>query len=351
MRSPHNEDFFPERLPRWTIGLAGIAIACSVCLALIFRGHVDWAWLPLYLNLSFWSVVATLFALARHRRGFRVERDGLRLLFWTRGDVVHPWSSMRALGVNDRGVFVRLSEGGFRFGSQVRRWRELVERIQQATGLDTGQGAGGEDDVDPAEVERWLGVEPGGALVCRGRVPWFYLSFSLAWVAGLVAAIPPASAGGAAAAALLVALACAGPFAVTFAWFAVRCWPRVTLRAHGEGVSIRDKRRRWTLGWSEILDIRQVRTRSQDHFYLSQAEWDADYDHLIQTPSMEYRFHRGLIGADKLAEAMRNVSAALAAGRAVPRMSDVPEGAISLARDGGEERAERGVSLASRSTP
>ncbi len=355
MRSWRTADYYPVRLPLWTGwslagGLALVALNGHLCSSPAFQAECGPAALLLAaVSVVFFPRIAAVIDLPNGPRGFRIEEEALAEVQWNGVVVRHPWSSIRAIHARQDCAVILLSRVSIRVGPNVERGAELIDRIRRATGLAEGVNAAGRDAVDPAQIERWLGVEPGGALVCRGRIPW-------ATVAGCIGSIlaiavyaetflddphhshPPTS--------FFLVAGALGQVALVCAWFSARGWPRETIRAQGDGLTIHQGRRWWSLGWTEILEIRRARPSPADRVYLTCVAAESDYDWLVETPAREYRFHHGLSGADRLAEAMRLVSAALAAGRAVPRLSDVPEGAISLARDGGEERAERGVSVA-----
>jgi hypothetical protein len=238
-------------------------------------------------------------------------------------------------------------QGTVRWDTEVLGWRRLGLRIQEALGQGAAAQPQGEA-VDPTVVAGWLGIAPDGYLECRPRGGGGGIALVLApaWLlvtAALVAFYRPFFAGvlsgdaprGMRVGMLLFTTAHASIFFGTFSGGLLLTILRALRPRHGIRADVAGLHVRGLFGWRFHAwdDIASV--------VMQDGRWQvaAGDDELVIEPSWQ--------NASPLVRALQQALAARRDGRALPRGGPIPDAALSLARDRGEEaQAERGLSVA-----
>ncbi|MBI5833576.1 MAG: hypothetical protein HZB16_14850 [Armatimonadetes bacterium] len=180
--------------------------------------------------------------------------------------------------------------------------------------------AGGEPMVD-AQIERWLGVTPGGALVCRlspwhgvGLVALPLLLLAIPWSGftsgvGLIAGLAPSLA-----LALLAVLSSAR-----------------SVRADAQGLSVRRRGRREYYAWSEIERVTST-----------------DRTHVISTTRGPVKLASSARGAGLVVGIIQRILDARSGGAALPDRAPMPETALSRLTDTEPPTDDRALSISER---
>ncbi len=197
----------------------------------------------------------------------------------------------------------------------------LADELARRLGRDQPQPAEAAA-LPPEVIEEWLGVPPGGSLVCRvdpRRHPWVLVGAALYILCQVMEAI---SIGWLfAISQMSVLLAVCGP-----AYLLLRGAREV--QADGRGLSVRFRGRRECYAWSEVTGIAPGRHGSA----ITTTRGTVS----LSTHALEY---------DRLVSVVQHVLAARHAGRALPDDQPVPESALSRLTGDEGASAERGLSV------
>ncbi|MCC7493226.1 MAG: PH domain-containing protein [Fimbriimonadaceae bacterium] len=282
--------------------------------------------------------------LRQQRRGLRADAAGLTEEYWLRAARQIPWSEVYDLRGDSQRATIRLASGErITLDADLPGWQRLARRIEAAV-LEVAPDELDTTEVVPPEVIRdWLGIEPDGTLVCRGRTARLkVLGLGVAWTAvtGLLCLLyaPFIGAGLASRGAqrlgmLLFILAHAAIFFSVFSGGLLvalrRAWRESVGRrvvADASGLTVHGPFGERDYAWAELDGIDRLtdgwRVTAGDESFLLPAAG---------------------AGVGQLVRALQAAVAARAAGQRLPAGGVLPAGALSLARAGATDAA-RGLS-------
>jgi hypothetical protein len=240
--------------------------------------------------------------------------DGLSLHHDDGAVQTWPWSQIAWAERTSTGLRTVISDGG---EVQLRIVGRRRESFLNAVRALTDHGATPED-LAPAVVEAWLGVEPGGALtIHRGFGCQHWLLIATLVFASCIGVNDPTR---------HIWLRPFG-FAIILAFYVGHLAVRDTvhLSADGQGLVAGRGRRRLRCAWSEVRGIQWLATGWR-------IETDRGPIQLGRSPQV-----RGLV------DIVKRVLAVRAAGRGLP--SEPPLAETALSRMTGEADADRGLSV------
>jgi hypothetical protein len=197
--------------------------------------------------------------------------------------------------------------------------RDSAEFVERRIGSREAQRDAETGELRAEVIERWLGVPPGGALHCRLSpwVVWGRGAVLLALIAffTVLAVLPGLSP--------FVPLPVFGVMALLAMVRSAR-----SVDADAKGLSVRRGRRREYFAWSEIEALRR-----------DLYEWE------ITTTRGRLTLATKAKGGDKVIAIIERLLSMKKSGTALPSNAPTPESALSLARLGGPEARERGLSV------
>ncbi len=273
------------------------------------------------LSALLWPVMMQGLALSGAERGIRVDDDGLAIVSW-RGPERHlPWSAITGVFRSAGELCLTVGDETVRFDTtHYPGWRRLLRLIETRLAGDEGETVGRD------EISELLGCDPDRGLTCSAQIRWLRL--------GLVGLVLP--------------LATSGTWlAAVVALSGIWAWATLDRRRHwvhvdGHGLEIRRGRTELRLAWSEVDGI-EVGAAPYSRFYATPEQYSADALVRLNTVHGPIEWLYSDRHGSLLADAIRRVLEARAAGRRLPDPGLVTNASISLARVGGAE-SDRSIS-------
>ena len=253
--------------------------------------------------------------------GWRVDEDGLHLLRVgvvapsLRRSTLFPWDCIHGVQLDARELRIATSDRTIRVSALVPGIREMAAELRSGLGLEDQPT---KREVTPTLIADWLGIEPEGSLPCSARpmvrfgiVAYLAACAAFGVVAAVVQPLEPA---------IRWVVGSFGAFIGLTAWLVWRCTSS-TVTSHG--IQNADR----VVPWSAVNGVERAGV----------VGWTLWTDH-----GFVYVWGRN---GRYVAQAVEKMLQARQSGAILPRMTDVPDHAISRA-ESAEVSAERGISPA-----
>lgn len=270
------------------------------------------------------------------RRALRADDGGLTERRWLARDWHVPWEGVRGVRLEPDQAVIDTDRGELLLDGRDDGWREFAREVRSQARQQTDPRR----ELDSAQIDELLGLTPGAWLEVHspGELqparPSGWLLLELCAVSALLIGvldwlIVSDRVPDAAVERVWLAVAVLGALYACLRW--CRQWELAQLpQVHASAVGLRV---RGPLGWRTLAwhDLTAVDGQAE-RFVFTLGGSD------VQIP-------RAWPGATELAGAANAVLRARRRGLHLPRLGEVPANALSLARESGDEAAERGLSL------
>jgi hypothetical protein len=266
----------------------GLAVL-AMWLACLSGGHFLGLW-----ALHGWGGITAL----------RVDTRGLTELRLMRRRRRIPWDQVRHVSVHGLEAMVVTDQRCLELGPAFTNAPRLIDLVLARTGRDRRPPTAGRS-IPETDVCRWLGVEPGRALVGHNGVR----RANVLTAAGLVAV-------GSATVALVGGLPGLAAVQVLLLVGLVAAAPRMTFRADGRELSFTTgnvfRRGRRVVGWASVRGVDALKRRLE-----------------VRAAERDLRLPHGLSNLGALRHALQRAAEANAAGDLLPERLDASDAAIS----------------------
>ncbi|MBI2298344.1 MAG: PH domain-containing protein [Armatimonadetes bacterium] len=252
------------------------------------------------------------------RQAIRVTAGGLVEVFFDGRELVTPWHEVVPVVPGEDSSEIRLPTRTLWLDDGYGDWRRLAQRIQELAypALPPQRGS----RVPPEQIAAWLGIPPGGALVCRNRISPMSILGMLVLVWSFY---------------LLLDLSRGHPWGAAwmlpiYAYAAVRAFLQAELVvADANGLTVRRRGRRRRYAWSDVESIMGPESGRE-----------------VRAAGERFTIGTNLRHAETLAATIRLAVRAQRNGLVLPTAPPIPDGAISrMTGDEEDATADRGISI------